>query len=380
MFVFQRTFLSILLVMLLSSLGCQRLRSYWQNDALVFSGTVETREIRVGSKVGGRITEVLVQEGKDVASGTPLVRIDVSELTQQVKQSEARIGQQKARLQALELGSREEEKAQAREAVAVAKAQLDAVRNWPRPEEIAQARAVLAAAEADVADANTTLERTRRLAETGDAPKSELDSAQFAYERAVEQRNTQKKALELLLNGSRPEDVRAAEHKYRQAVQAERLVLKGPRPQEIEDSRMQLREAEARLAELKIQIEEGEIRAPVTARVEVVSVRPGDVVTPNQPIVKLLEQEQLWVRIYVPEPQLGLIKIGQRVKVKIDTFPDREFAGVVEQINSQGEFTPRNIQSRNERNHQVFGVKVTVENKDSVIKSGMAADVTFPEK
>jgi len=380
MFVFQRTILTLLLVMLVPSLGCQRLKSYWQKDPLVFSGTVETREIRVGSKVGGRVTEVLVQEGKDVAGGTPLVRIDVSEVAEQIKQSEARIGQQKARLEALEIGSRPEEKAQAREAVAVAKAQLDAVRNWPRPEEVAQARATLAAAEADVADAQTTLERNQRLAETGDVPKSELDSAKFGFERAAERRNTQKKALELLLNGSRPEDVRAAEHKYQQAVEAERLVLKGPRPQEIEDSRMQLREAEARLAQLKVQLEEGEIRAPSAARVEVVSVRPGDVVTPNQPLAKLLEQNQLWVRIYIPEPQLGLIKVGDRVKVKIDTFPNREFAGVVEQINSQGEFTPRNIQSRNERNHQVFGVKVNVENKDGVIKSGMAADVSFPGK
>ena len=380
MFVFQRTLLTVLIAMLVPSLGCQRLKSYWQKDPLVFSGTVETREIRVGSKIGGRVTEVLAQEGKDVAAGTPLVRIDVSEISQQVRQSEARIGQQKARLEALQLGSREEEKAQAREAVAVAKAQLDAVRNWPRPEEVGQARTTLAAAEADVADAQATLERTQRLAETGDAPRSDLDSARFAVERAVERRNTQKKALELLLNGSRPEDIRAAEHKYRQAVEAERLVLKGPRPQEVEDSRMQLREAEARLAQLKVQLEEGEIRAPGAARVEVVSVRPGDVVAPNQPIAKLLEQDQLWVRIYIPEPQLGLIKVGERVKVKIDTFPDREFAGIVEQINSQGEFTPRNIQSRNERNHQVFGVKVTVENKDGAIKSGMAADVSFSGK
>jgi len=321
-----------------------------------------------------------VQEGNDVAAGTPLIRIDVAEVNEQIRQSEARIGQQKARLEVLQLGSRPEEKARAHEAVAEAKANLDAVRNWPRPEEVAQAKAALAAVEADVGDAQTTYERTKRLTETGDAPQRDLDAARFALERAVERRNQFKRALELLMNGSRPEDVRAAEHKHQQAVQAERLVLQGPRPQEIEDSRMQVREAEARLAQLKVQLEEGEIRAPVAARVEVISVRPGDVAAPNQPIAKLLEQNQLWVRIYIPEPQLGLVKVGQKVKVKIDTFPNREFDGVVEQINSQGEFTPRNVQSRNERNHQVFGVKVTVDNKDGMIKSGMAADVSFDAK
>src|SRR5207244_13331223 len=97
---------------------------------------------------------------------------------------------------------------------------------------------------------------------------------------------------------------------------------------------------------------------------EAVSVRPGDLTTPNQTVAKLLELDQIWVRIYVPEPQLGLVKVGQRAKLRVDTFPNRTFDGVVEQINAQCEFTPRNIQSRDERNHQMFGVKVGLDNRD----------------
>jgi multidrug resistance efflux pump len=126
-----------------------------------------------------------------------------------------------------------------------------------------------------------------------------------------------------------------------------------------------------------VQLAEAEVRSPAHALAEVVSVRPGDLLTPNQPVARLLELDQIWVRIYVPEPQLGQVRVGQRARVKVDTFPDRAFDGVVEQINAQGEFTPRNIQSRDERNHQVFGVKIRIDNREGVIKSGMAADVTL---
>jgi len=190
-------------------------------------------------------------------------------------------------------------------------------------------------------------------------------------------RNAQKKQLDLLLNGSRKEDIRAAEEKFRQAKEAEELVLAGARAEEIADARAQLAEAQARLEQIKVQLEEGEVKSPAKATVEVLSVRPGDLLTPNQIVARLLEQDQIYVRVYVPEPQIGLVKVGQKARIKVDTFQDKLFDGVVEQINSQGEFTPRNIQSRDERNHQVFGVKVRIDNREGQLKSGMAADVTL---
>jgi len=344
---------------------------------LVFSGTIETREIRVGSKVGGRVISVLAEEGQEVAAGQPLVRFDIADLQAQREQAKARIAQQRARLERLEHGARPEELAQAHAATAAAQANFEAVRNWPRPEEIAQARAALAAAEAEVNNAEAAFRRAERLRETGDISQQEFDSAKFRLENVRAQREEQKKRLDLLLNGSRPEDVRAAQERYRQALEAERLVKAGARVEEIADARAQLAEAQARLEQLNVQIAEGEVLAPSHALVEVLSVRPGDLVTPNQAIAKLLERDQIWVRIYVPEPQLGLVKVGQRARIKVDTFRDRDFEGVVEQINAQGEFTPRNIQSRDERNHQVFGVKVRIDNREGKLKSGMAADVTL---
>ncbi len=348
-----------------------------KEDPLLFSGTIETREIHVGSKVGGRITEALVQEGQEIQAGQTIARFDIADVEARRLQAEARIAQQQARLERLERGARPEEKAQARAATETARANLEAIRNWPRPEEIEQARASLAAAEADLNDAEVSFQRASRLYSTGDASKQELDSARFRSDNARARRDAEKKRLDLLLNGSRKEDIRAAEERFRQAQEAERLVFAGPRAEEIADARAQLAEAEARLQEIKVQIAEGEVKSPANAVVEVLPVRPGDLVAPNQTIARLLEKDQIYIRVYVPEPQLGLIKVGQKARIKVDSFPDRAFDGVIEQINTQGEFTPRNVQSRNERNHLVFGVKVRIDNREGLLKPGMAADVTL---
>ncbi|HEY7181266.1 MAG TPA: HlyD family efflux transporter periplasmic adaptor subunit [Blastocatellia bacterium] len=348
-----------------------------KEEPLLFSGTIETREIRVGSKVGGRITDVLVLEGQETQAGQPIVRFDIADVEARRLQAEARVAQQEARLERLEHGARPEEKAQASAATEAARANLEAVRNGPRPEEIEQARASLAAAEADLDNAEVSFQRASKLFSTDDASKQEFDAAKFREDNARARRDAEKKRLDMLLNGSRKEDIRAAEERFRQAQEAERLVVAGPRAEEIADARAQLAEAKARLEEVKVQIAEGEVKSPANAVVEVLPVRPGDLVTPNQTIARLLEKDQIYIRVYIPEPQLGLVKVGQKAKIKVDTFKDRAFDGVIEQINTQGEFTPRNVQSRDERNHLVFGVKVRIDNREGLLKPGMSADVTL---
>lgn len=379
----QKRYLNVLAVLVLT--GITALLSsctttgfgFKRDDALLFSGTIETREIRVGSKVGGRVQEVLVQEGQQVDAGQALVRFDMAELQAQKLQAQARIEQQSARLEKLQRGARPEEKAQAQAVSETARAQLEAIRTWPRPEEVEQARASLAAAEADANNAETAFQRISRLYQSGDLAQQEYDSAKFRADNARARRDSEKRRLELLLNGSRKEDIRAAEEKYRQAKEAEQLVLAGPRAEEIADARAQLAEAQARLEQLNVQLAEGEVKASANATVEVLTVRPGDLLAANQPVARLLERDQIYVRVFVPEPKLGLIKVGQKAKIKVDSFTDRTFDGVIEQINTQGEFTPRNIQSRDERNHQVFGVKVRIDNREGKLKAGMAADVTL---
>jgi HlyD family secretion protein len=111
---------------------------------------------------------------------------------------------------------------------------------------------------------------------------------------------------------------------------------------------------------------------------EVLSVKVGDVLAPNQAVATLLLTNHLWVRVFVPEPWLGHIQVGDTAKVRVDSFPGKDFAGVVEQIQRSAEFTPRNVQTVGERVKQVFGVKVRLDQREGHLRAGMATDVFFP--
>ena len=120
------------------------------------------------------------------------------------------------------------------------------------------------------------------------------------------------------------------------------------------------------------------MRAPTAGTVEVLDLRPGDLVAPNQPVARLLEPGQLWVRVYVPEPSLGRVRVGQKAHLRVDAFPGREFPGRIVEISNQAEYTPRNVQTLEQRMDQVFGAKVAVENAPE-LKPGMAALVRLEE-
>jgi HlyD family secretion protein len=342
-----------------------------------FHGTVETREIKIGSRVGGRVTEVLVEEGNSVEINQPLVRFDVAELHSQLKQSEARVAQQRARLDQLIRGFRVEEIAQASAVTGTAKASFEVMRNGARPEDIAQVKASVAAIEAEVASAKISYERFNLLHQSGDLSRHEVDSAKYRYEAISARRDAEMKKMEVVINGNRHEEIQGASERLRQAEQAEKMIRVGARPEEIADARAQLAEAQAKVEQFKVLIAEGELHAPAHARVEAISIRPGDVITADQSVMKLLEADQLFVRMFIPEPDLAKIKIGQQVNVKIDAADEQVLIGIIEQINEQGEFTPRNVQSRDERNHQVFGVKIKLNNSAGNLKAGMAVSVNL---
>jgi multidrug resistance efflux pump len=350
--------------------------------SLQFAGTVETREILAGSKVGGRVTEVLVSEGARVSGGAPLVRFDLSELEASRRQLEARVQQAAAEAAKLRRGFRPEEIEQAEASAQRERAALDALKEGPRKQEIEQAEAELAAAEAEAVNAERNHTRIAKLHTSGDVSSQAADDARTRRDAAKAHAESVAERLNLLRAGTREEQVREGEARYRQAAASASLMRKGYRLEEIAAADARLREAKALLDEVIVRLAEAQVQTPgscggVGCLVEVVSVRPGDVVTPSKPVVTLLEPGQLWVRIFVPEPDLGRVAVGQKATVYIDSFSDRSFNGVVEHIASRSEFLPRNIQTREDRNHQVFGVKVRVDNSSGILKSGMAASVTL---
>ena len=356
--------------------ACSRAR----DGALEFSGTVETREIQTGSKIGGRVTEVLVVEGQTVNGGAVMVRFDASELEASARQLEARVSQAAAEARKLRRGFRPEEIEQAEANVRRERAELQALRAGPRKQEIDQAASELAAAEAEALNAEHSYQRIEQLHKTGDLSAQARDDARARRDAAKAQAEAVAERVKLLRAGTRDEEIRAGEARYQQATASAELMRQGYRQEELAAAEARVQEARALLDEVRVRLAEAQVQAPHSCAesgclVEVVSVRPGDVITPNKSVATLLEPTQLWVRIFVPEPMLGRVSVGQKASVRVDSFAERSFSGVVEQISARSEFLPRNIQTREDRNHQVFGVKVRVDNSSGALKSGMAAVV-----
>jgi multidrug resistance efflux pump len=340
-----------------------------------YSGTVETREIQIGSKIGGRVTEVGVEEGQLVKDGTSLVRFEADELKAQRVQTQAAVEQAQADMDKMLRGNRPEEIEEAGATARADKAALDEARNGPRREEIDQAMADYAAAAADAANAEVFYQRMKTLAGQDIVSKQQYDDAREKRDAAAQRAESARQRMAMLEAGTRVEDVNAAEARYKQAEAAADLMRKGFRREDIEAARGRLAEAQGHVAELDAQLREAELTAPADAVVEVVSVRPGDLVPAGRIVMTMLESSQLWVKVYVPETELARVHLGQRAAVSVDSFGGRIFDGHVGEIASEAEFLPRNVQTKSDREHEVFGVKVYVDNAEQVLKSGMSATV-----
>ena len=275
------------------------------------SGTIETDEVRVASRYGGRVIALHAQEGDALQPGQLLVELDATELR-------ARRDRAAAQLEELEHG--------------------------PRPSEIAATRAEW---ESLVAQANLARDDEQRATELFGqkvASAQERDRATSRAQQLAQSAQAAKKRHDLLAEGTRPE---------------------------------QIAQARAQLAEIDAQLREMQVVAPTNAVLEVLSVKVGDVLPANREIATLL-LPVLWVRVYVPEPWLGRIQLGQTVSVRTDSSGET-VQGVIEQINRQAEFTPRNVQTVEDRVRQVFGVKVRLPSDNDKLRAGMSVDVFFPD-
>jgi HlyD family secretion protein len=175
--------------------------------------------------------------------------------------------------------------------------------------------------------------------------------------------------------GNREEDKRETEADYQKALARHKLLKAGSRDEDKEIAKAQVAELEAKLREVEVNLNEAVIRAPSKMILEVLGVRVGDLVAPNQPVIRALHLDDRWVKVFVSSVDLGRIRVGDPAAVTCDSFPGRQFKGTVVQIATIGEFTPRNVQTLDERRHQVFAVKVRVDDGGDVFKSGMAAEV-----
>ncbi len=336
---------------------------FHRETGLQGSGTVEARNIRVGSKVGGRIDKVLVREGEAVEPGEVLVTFDDKEL-------HATLEQMRAAAEKAQRGFRPEEIEEARAAAAQARAEYEQRRNGYRQEDIDSAKADLDRATADEIRAHLDAQRYDALAQKDLVSKQQRDTAEANWKMALAQKQNAQHKLEELQKGYRPEEIAAAEARYHQTQATLEKFERGNRKEDVEAAKAAFALEEARYRERQVV-------APSAATVEVLDVRPGDLIAPNTPIATLLERDQIYVRIYIPETQIGHLQLGEKAEIHVDSFPNQVFNGVVDQINQQAEFLPRNVQTREERVHQVFGVKVRIDDASHRVRAGMAADVKF---
>ena len=352
----------------------------WRGDknVLRLPGVVEIQEVRLGSKIGGRVAEVKIKEGEEAEAGDQLLMFDAPELEAQIAQQQARVDQAEADAQKARSGARQQEIDAAWAAALSAYAAWQKAENGFRPEEIKQARDELAADEADLKLAQEDFDRQEQLAKTNSGKKADYDVARATLNRARARRQAAQAKLDLYLAGTREEEKRQAAADFARAWSNFDVLAAGNRYEDVAAAEGRAAEARGRLRELEANYAERFVKAPGKVRVEVVAVRKGDIVAPNQPVLRVLSAADKWVKIYVPETLLGKVRLGRDVELTVDSDPDKRFRGKVIQIASISEFTPRNVQSVDERKHQVFGVKVQVDDPEGVFKSGMAAEVLLP--
>lgn len=293
-------------------------------NVLVASGTVEATEAQLGFTAAGRIEAIHVREGDRIQAATELARLDRTELEARRAQAIAQVSAGRAQLAELERGS--------------------------RPEEVAQGRAAVAARRETLLDAERDLDRTRRLFEGGAVPRESLDKAAMSVEIARSQKTQTEEQLSLL--------------------------EQGPRRERIDAQRAQVAQAQAAVQAIDAALANTIIVAPFDATVTVRHREPGEIVSPGATLLTLMNADDRWVRIYVPENRIGAVRMGMRASITSDTYPAKTYPGEVVFIASQAEFTPKSVQTTEERVKLVYAVKIRIlEDADQELKSGMPADV-----
>jgi multidrug resistance efflux pump len=369
----------VLIVLALAVVVYGAYRVYLARKPYEWSGTVEARTISVGSRAGGRIAKVLVKEGDAVVPAQPLVELEPGDWRAQLLQANAQQMSAVAVLDKLKKGARPEELEQAKARTLTAQAALQQAVAGARPEQVQAAEARLAAQEIAVQKAKLESEREHALDRAGATARADLDNSDLALSQAVAQRDALKNQLDELQHGSRREELAQARAREMEQAASMKLVIAGTREEDLRVAQASVDAAQGRVQQIQSMIDELTIRAPLTARVEALDLRPGDILAPNATAAVLLEEKELYVRIYVPETLLGRLHVGQNVPISVDSFPGREFRGVVKHINDVGEYSPRNLQTADERADQVYATRVELEEGFDQLRAGMAAFIRVPK-
>ncbi len=359
----------------LSSLsGCDR-----ASDTVRVSGQIEGHPIAVGSRVGGRISEVLAREGQSVRKGDVLFRIESAEAEAELLAARATLAQTEAQLKKMEAGPRPEEILAAEASAASAKAHYDEALAGARSQEIEAARALADAARADVDEARSEFERQANLFDANVAPFAAKDQASHRLEAAKGTLQSAEKQLDLLVQGTRDEQIAMAKAAFDGATAQLDELRNGSRAEDVDAARAARDQAAAQVKRGEVTLAEMTVASPVDGVVETLDLRPGDIVSAG-PAARIMDPNDLDLTVYVGAALLGHLAVGQRVSFTTDSHGAETFEGEISFIASNGEFTPRNLQTEEDRVQQVFAVKIHTGSGDGKLRAGMSGTVTIPRR
>ena len=314
--------------------------SHWLNsysDKLILSNSVEAKDVKVSSKVGGRISKIYIKEGDKVQKGQKLLELEGNEIVAQLEQAKANYAKSLSDLSDLIMGA--------------------------RPQEIAQAsaqslkiKALLEEAKTKYQNSLVDYKRMDELYKKGAISKQTLDKHQ-----------TQKDIDE--------KEISNFEEEYIKANENEDLIKEGPRKDQVKSLKAQASYYNAKVKELEKYVSELTVISPLDGEVSSFDLKVGEVIKANQPLLTVTDLNDLYVRVYIPGNKLSIVKTKQKVKIKADSFPNELFNGYISYIGAQAEFTPRNVQTPEERTKLVYPVKVQIQNKENKLRDGMYVTV-----
>ncbi len=351
-----------------------------EKETLTLAGLVQSHEMKDTSRFGGRVKEVLVKEGDMVETGQVLIRFDDTELRARIAQAQATLTQAKAQEKLLNQGADASDIRQAFAGVQQAEQNLR-MTIGSGSVEVSQLEAKLQNAESVLNKAKTVQETAPQLLEEGIISQQKYNDIMADYESAKSAYRAAEEALKQAKQGTRREQVNIARSRLESARASYEKVLKGARKEELEIAMASISQAESELEALQAQLKEMEVRARIPGVVSVLNVLPGGFVLPGQPVVSIIDYNNLWADVYVPEDKLYMVEIDQPVDVTAIAFNNKvHFPGEISTINPKSEFVPSSQTSMSSED-SAFRVKVRIgpkaRNRDISLYPGMKVNVRF---
>lgn len=301
------------------------------------SNSIEAKDVLVSPRVSGKIKEIFIDEGYTVKKGQILLKIEADELNAQLDQAKSSYSQAVYDLLDLKKGARYQEKAQAYLSVNEIKTQLDE-------------------AKLNLDNRKNEYIRMKALYDDGAISKNNYEKYELAY------RTTQK-------------NVTLLEESYKKSMANESLVFEGPRIDQIRSREANTKKISGQIKELQTYVNELTIVSPIDGEISSFDMEVGEIVSANKPILTITDLSDMFVRIYIPVTELSKMTINKILNLKVDSFPNETFKGKVVYIGANAIFTPRNIQTPEERTKLVYPVRVKIDNANKKLRDGMYVTV-----